>query len=161
MANSCRRESIKPLDPSCARSNWLSRVVEQDLGGFSSLRRPSRKECPAVLTGRGVGVSDTAAMLSGSTNISGDVDPVGCLERASAALCRTPGMWIIQNLLRRVFSFRSRSLAFEISSRDRSPKILSKGLWSTAMMRLVQPSTKKRALSRASATARASHSTGA
>ena len=60
-----------------------------------------------------------------------------------------------------VFSFRLRSLAFEISSRDRSPKILSRGLWSTAMIRLVQPSTKKRALSRASATARASPSTGA
>ena len=115
-------------------ANWLSRVVEQDLGGFSSLRRPARKECPAVLAGTGVGVSDAAAMSSGSTNISGDVD---------------------------VFSFGLRSLAFEILSRDRSPKILSKVLWSTAMMRLVQPSTKKRALSRASATARASSSTGA
>ena len=78
-------------------ANWLSLVVEQDLGGCSSLRRPARKECPAVLAGRGVGVSDAAAMSSGSTNISGDVDPVGCLERASAALCRTPGMWIIRN----------------------------------------------------------------
>ena len=76
-------------------ANWLSRVVEQDLGGFSSLRRPARKECPVVLAGTGVGVSDAAALSSGSTNISRDVEPVGCLERASAALCRTPGMWII------------------------------------------------------------------
>ena len=48
-----------------------------------------------MLAGTGVGVSDAAALSSGSTNISGDVDPVGCLEGASAALCRTPGMWII------------------------------------------------------------------
>ena len=81
-----------------------------------------------MLAGRGMGVSDAAAMSSGSSSISGDVDPVGCLERASAALCCTPGICIMRNLYWSVFSFRLRSLAFEISSRDQSPKILSRGL---------------------------------
>ena len=40
-------------------------------------------------------------------------------------------------------------------------KTLSKGLWSMAIIRLLQPRTKNQALSRASATARASSSTGA
>ena len=48
-----------------------------------------------------------------------------------------------------------------MSSSDRSPNTLSRGLWSTAMIKLLQPRTKNRALSRASATARASPSTGA
>ena len=51
-------------------ANWLSRVVEQDSRGFSSLRRPARKECPAVLAGRGVGVSDAAAMSSGNISVA-------------------------------------------------------------------------------------------
>ena len=72
--------------------------MEQDSGGFSSPQRPAKKEGLAVLAGRGVDVSDAAAMSSESTNIAGDVDPVGCLERASAALCRIPGMWIMRNL---------------------------------------------------------------
>ena len=69
-------------------------------------------------------------------------------------------MCTIQNLYRRVFSFRSRALPLEISSRDWSLNILRSGLWSTVMMRLLQPRTKNRALSRASATARGSPSIG-
>ena len=48
-----------------------------------------------------------------------------------------------------------------MSSRDLSPNSLQRGLWSTATTRLEQPSTKCRALSSASATARASPSMGA
>ena len=48
-----------------------------------------------------------------------------------------------------------------MSSNERSPKIFSRGLWSTAIMRVSQPRTKNLVLSRASATARASPSTGA
>ena len=48
-----------------------------------------------------------------------------------------------------------------MSSRHRSSKIFSSGLWSTAMIKLSQPNTKKRALSSASAIARASPSIGA
>ena len=48
-----------------------------------------------------------------------------------------------------------------MSSKDRSPKSFKRGLWSTAMTRSLQPSTKWRALSRASATASASPSMGA
>ena len=48
-----------------------------------------------------------------------------------------------------------------MSSRDLSPNSLQRGLWSTATTRLEQPRTKCRALSSASATARASPSMGA
>ena len=48
-----------------------------------------------------------------------------------------------------------------MSSKDRSPKSFKRGLWSSAMTRSLQPSTKWRALSRASATASASPSMGA
>ena len=62
---------------------------------------------------------------------------------------------------RSVFSFKFLRRVFGMSSRERSPNNLHKGLWSTAMTRSEQPSTKWRALSRASATARASPSMGA
>ena len=87
--------------------------------------------------------------------------PVGCLERASGVLFLTPGMWTILRWYRRVFSFKLQSLVLLMLSRDRSPKILRSGLWSTAMVRLVQPNTKCLALSKASATASASPSIGA
>ena len=44
---------------------------------------------------------------------------------------------------------------------DLSPNTLSRGLWSTAIVRFLHPRTKWRALSRASATASASPSMGA
>ena len=53
------------------------------------------------------------------------------------------------------------NIVLGISSRERSPKSLRRGLWSTAMIRSLQPSTKWRALSSASATVSASPSTGA
>ena len=89
------------------------------------------------------------------------MSPDGYLERESGALFFTPGMCVILNLYRKVFSLRLRRRALLIASRDLSPKILSKGRWSTAMVRLWQPSTKCLALSSASATARASPSMGA
>ena len=48
-----------------------------------------------------------------------------------------------------------------MSSRERSPRIFRSGLWSTATIMSLHPSTKNLALSRASATARASPSIGA
>ena len=102
-----------------------------------------------------------SAISSGRVRMSGFVGPVGCLEMVSAALCRTPGMWTMRNLYRSVFSFMFLRRLFDISSRDRSLNTLRRGLWSTAIIRLLQPRTKKRALSRASATAKASPSIGA
>ena len=48
-----------------------------------------------------------------------------------------------------------------MSSRALSARSFSSGLWSTATIKFSQPSTKWRALSKASATARASPSMGA
>ena len=83
---------------------------------------------------------------------------MGCLERASGVLFLTPGHVDHFEVDRRVFSFKLQSLVLLMLSRDRSPKILRSGLWSTAMVRLVQPNTKCLALSKASATASASPS---
>ena len=107
----------------------------------------------------GVGES-LVSLLSGRISISGVFGPVGWRDTASAALCRMPGMYTILNLWRKVFSLRLQSLAFAMSSRDRSTSTLSRGLWSTATVRSLQPRTKNLALSRASATARASPSIG-
>ena len=135
-----------------------SRLDEHESCGGSWMRMFARNGCPIRSTGRCVSV---AATSSGSVNMSGFAVPVGWRETASAALCRTPGMCTIRNLYRSVFSFRFHSRPLEISSRDQSPRTFSNGLWSTATIRLLQPRTKKRALSRASATARASPSIGA
>ena len=64
-------------------------------------------------------------------------------------------------IYRKVFSFRFLSLVLVIWSRNRSLNILRSGLWSTAMVRFLHLRTKCLALSRASATASASPSTGA
>ncbi len=77
--------------------------------------------------------------------LAGLVSPVGCLERESETAFRTPGMCTIENLKRRVFSFRFLSLPLEICSKERSPNTLRSGLWSTATMRSLHPSTKCRA----------------
>ena len=86
---------------------------------------------------------------------------MGCLERVSRAVFLTPGMWTILKWYLRVFSFRFLSLVLQMWSRDRSPNILKNGLWSTATVRFLHPRTKCLALSRASATASASPSSGA
>ena len=70
-------------------------------------------------------------------------------------------MCTIWNLYHGVLSFRLPTLPLEISSRDWSLNILRSGLWSTVMMRSLQPRTKNRAVSGASATARAFPSIGA
>ena len=87
--------------------------------------------------------------------------PVGCLDMVSDALFLAPGMCTMRNLYRSVFSLRFRSRELLIFSSDLSPKILSRGLWSTAIIRFSQPRTKCLDLSNASATARASPSIGA
>ena len=90
--------------------------------------------------------------------LSGLRVPVGWRDTESGALFFTPGMCTMEKRYRRVFSFRLRSLVLWTSSSERSPKIFSSGLWSTAMTRLVHPKTRCLALSRASATASASPS---
>ena len=101
------------------------------------------------------------SMSSGRVSWCWDGEPVGFRDMQSGALFLTSGMWTIRNRNLRVFSFKFRSLLFPMSARDLSPKIQSSGLWSTATTRLVHPSTKCLAFSRASATASASPSTGA
>lgn len=99
-----------------------------------------------------------AAISSGKTSRAGSIGPLGWRERATATLCSTPGMCTILNLYLNGFSLRLRSLEMVISLREHSPNTLRRGLWSTAISRSLQPSTKNCALSRALATARASPS---
>lgn len=105
------------------------------------------------------------AMSSGSARVVGL--PTGLQEIASAAAClflkiaqrriwnvikaavteylqacRKPGMWTTQKRYRNDFSLKLRRGGFGMSSRQRSPNVFNRGLWSTAMMRLVQPSLK-------------------
>ena len=146
---------------------WLTRLIMRAKRlwfgwvGVSLEWIPDRNEHPSSFRGNEVVKSLVVAISSGSTSMSGFGGPVGWQETASAALCRTSGIWIIRNMWRRVFSFRLGSRAFGISSRDRSPSILSNGLWSTVMIRSLQPREKNLVLSRASATTKASPSTGA
>ena len=113
----------------------------------------------AVVSGEAVGFSDAEAISS--LRISLLAGEAGFLDIASAALCFIPGTCIMVNLNGRVFSFKFLSLGLGMSSSDRSPKILSKGLWSTAMVRSSHPMTKYLVLSRAATTASASPSMGA
>ena len=91
----------------------------------------------------------------------GFLGPEGCLDRASLVRFRVPGMYVILNLYLSVRSFKFRSRGFAMSSRQRSLNSFSSGLWSTATIRSLHPRTKCLALSKASATANASPSTGA
>lgn len=100
-------------------------------------------------------------MSSQRAILGGLVSPVGFLERVSGALFLTPGTWTMRKRYRSVFSLRFLSLPLLMLSRDLSLKIFRSGLWSTAIIRLSHPSTKCRALSRASATVSASPSIGA
>ena len=112
-------------------------------------------------SGGWAGMSAMVWISSGSTIGDGLGFPVGCLDKVSGALFLTPGMWTIRKLYLSVFSFRFLSLVLLMWSSDLSPKILRSGLWSTATVRFLQPSTKYLALSKASVTARASPSMGA
>ena len=63
--------------------------------------------------------------------------------------------------LKAVRSLRFRRRVLSILSRARSRNIRSSGLWSTPTIKVGQPNTKKRALSKPYVTARASPSVGA
>ena len=139
--------------------SWLSISWDHESSGGSSQRMLAMIECRVGSSGSKLIGLPMAAMSSVSVSRSGLVEPVVWRETASAALFRTPGICTIRNLYRSVFSFRLRSLPLGIFSKDRSLNIFRSGLWSTAMMKSLQPRTKNRALSRASATARASPST--
>ena len=121
-------------------------------------QRPAKNKCPASSSCGRAAITGVAVMSSGKTIRSGWVVSVGWWEFASAALCHTPGMCTMWNQYHKVFSLRLRSLALVISSRDLSPNTLSRGLWSTALIRLLQPRTKKRALSRAFLSGHSYHS---
>ena len=82
----------------------------------------------------------TEAMSSGSVRVVGL--PTGFRETASAAAWRRPGMWVTRNLYRSDFSLRLRRRGFGMASRQRSPNSFTRGLWSTATMRSVQPRVK-------------------
>ena len=113
-------------------------------------------ESPAI-SDRGIrgGGAETA---SGREIPGGLCVPEGWRDKTSDVHLRTPGMYTILNEYGRVFSFKLRNLALLMSARARSPKILIRGLWSTAMKRSVQPRMKWRQHWRASTTARVSPS---
>ena len=52
------------------------------------------------------------------------------LERASAASCNFPGVWMIRNYHQRVLSFILASLGFSTSTKDWSPNTVTRELWS-------------------------------
>ena len=140
--------------------SWLSISRDHESSGGSSQRMLAMIECRVGSSGSKLIGLPMAAMLSVSVSRSGLVEPVGWRETASAALCRTPGICTIRN--RSVFSFAEPAVG------DLLKGPVAKYLQErfvvdciTAMMRSLQPTTKNRALSRASATARASPSTGA
>ena len=82
-------------DTNDASSSFL---VVWDAGG-SLQWMPGRKECPEGLNRNGITVAPEAAMSSGSSIMSGFVEPAGWQETALAALCYTPGIpCTIQNL---------------------------------------------------------------
>ena len=80
---------------------------------------------------------------------------------ASAAPLSFPGTCTTSNLQRRVFCLKLRILGLSMSPSSLSPRIFSRGLWSTATVSLSLPRVKWRVFWRAQATARASPSTGA
>ncbi len=124
----------------------------------SVVDRPASSVVGILILGLWWGNAASGVVLSsGRSRRGGLVIPAGWRERASLVWFSAPRMYIIRNLYRRL---RFRSLVFGISSRDLSPNSFSRGLWSTATMRSLQPSSKWRALSKASATASASPSTG-
>ena len=90
---------------------------------------------------------ESAAISSG--NIMRSAGLTGLRDNPSATLCLTPEMWVILNRYLKVFSLRLRRRGLGMSSRLLSPKSFSRGLWSTAIMRFGQPSTKYLALSSA------------
>ena len=102
-----------------------------------------------------------AGRSSGRWSLVGVLVPDGWRDRASLVRFLVPGMYTILKRYLRVFSLRFLRRGFGMSSRFRSPNSFSSGLWSTATVRSRHPSTKCLARSSASATARASPSTGA
>ena len=59
---------------------------------------PAKNERPEASNwGRIAGAAVAAATSSGKTSRFGLVVPAGRRETASAAFCRTPGMWTIRN----------------------------------------------------------------
>lgn len=114
-------------------SSWSLWVAE--------VRIPTRK------VDEGDMVTHTASMTSSSSGrdtFTGS--PLGWWETQSVAQCLTPGTWIIRNLYLSVLSFKFLRRELEMSSRQMSPNIFRRGLWSTATMRYVQPNTKYLAL---------------
>ena len=112
-----------------------SRVSESSMSWLAS----EKMLCGPVSTRSGIficGWSWCGMELTSSwrCSLSGEGSPVGWRERVSGALFFTPGMCTIENLYRRVFSFKFLRRALLISS-ERSPKIFRRGRWSTAMVR--------------------------
>ena len=79
-------------------TSWLSMVEEHDVDDGSLQRTPVRTEHPKGSSGCVMIESSMAATSSGNVSLSGFVGPVGWRDTASAALCFTPGMYVILNL---------------------------------------------------------------
>ena len=130
-------------------ANWLSRVVEQDLGGLSSLRRPARKECPAVLAEGWVSLMPLLCRLGALTS-------PGMLIRLGVWRgCHGPCVVLLGCGSYEIGSGGSSPSGCEVWHLRSRPGTSLRRTWVKVCGRL-QPSTKKRALSRASATAWAS-----
>ena len=80
---------------SAAEAEEASWSSELGVCGGSWQRMPARRRCPGLLKGNCAVYSVVAATSSGSSILSGLVDPVGWRDKASAARCLTPGMWAI------------------------------------------------------------------
>ena len=73
-------------------ASWSSEV---GVCGGSWQRLPARRRCPGLLKGNWAVDLVVAATSSGSSILSGLVDPVGWQDKASVAKCFTSGMWTI------------------------------------------------------------------
>ena len=78
--------------PEAEEASWSSEVEVCD-GSWQ--RMPASRRYPGLLKANLTVDSVVAAMSSGSSILSGLVDPVGWRDKASAARCFTPGMCTI------------------------------------------------------------------
>ena len=84
----------------------------------SAVDRPASSVVEILIVGLWWGHATSGVVLSsGMSRRGGLVIPAGWRDRASLVWFSAPGMYTIQNLYRRVFSFRFRSLVFCVAGR--------------------------------------------
>ena len=79
----------------CAEAEEASWLSEVGVCGGSWQRMPARRRCPGLLKENCAVDSVVASISSGSSILSGLLDPVGWRDKASVARCFTPRMWTI------------------------------------------------------------------